>query len=321
MITVETLFKDARERLQLTLITEHGDLSRKIVEADIHRPGLALAGFVELFTYHRVQVLGNTEIYYMRKLSPAKLQTSLEKFFSFDIPCVIITNKNDLPKNLTELANQRKICVFSSPLATTKFGHLLGEYLDEKFAPSSNVHGSLVDVYGVGLLFTGRSGIGKSEIALDLVERGHRLVADDVVNITHRAEGILIGTGRGDPIEHYIEIRGVGIIDIKRMFGIRAIRMQKRIEVEVQLVEWHENLDVDRLGVEEKVKEILDVKIPFVELPINPGKNITVIAEVIALNQLLKLDGYDAAREFSQKLLKKMMEKVKIREYLAHDFE
>jgi HPr kinase/phosphorylase len=185
------------------------------------------------------------------------------------------------------------------------------------------VHGSLVDVYGVGILLTGRSGIGKSEIALDLVERGHRLVADDVVMVTRKGEGILMGAGT-DLVKHFMEIRGLGLIDVRSMFGIRAIRFQKRIEVIIELGEWKQNEDYTRTGLENKTIGILDVEMPLVKLPIFPGKNVTVIAEVIALNYLLKHYGYDAAREFAKRLDSMIGQKRKggrVIDYFEHDFE
>jgi HPr kinase/phosphorylase len=182
----------------------------------------------------------------------------------------------------------------------------------------------MVDVYGIGMLFTGRSGIGKSEIALDLVERGHRLVADDVVNISRKAEGILIATA-SDVLQHHMEIRGLGIVDVRRVFGIRAIRVQKRVEVVVQLEEWDDSVDYERLGIDESITKILDVEIPLVKLPIFPGKNITVIAEVVALNQLLKIYGHHPAKEFNEHLIKKIQEKGAVKKYLEdyldRDFE
>jgi len=321
-LTVRQMYEDNRKTLKLEVINSESGFSRPIRDQDLHRPGLALGGFVEVFTYQRIQILGNTEIAYLNTLSPTARRVSIEKVLSFDIPCMIVTDSNVPPKELVEIADRRGITLFQTPYSTTKVIHLLGEYLDDKFAPRTTVHGSLVDVYGIGLLFTGRSGIGKSEIALDLVERGHRLVADDVVNITRRATDILIGSG-SEMLQHHMEVRGLGIIDVRSLFGIRSVRLQKRIEVEVQLEEWDNAQDYERLGLDEEYKEILGVPIPTVKLPIFPGKNITVIAEVIALNQLLKIYGYHPAREFNKRLIERIQEKktAKTKEYLEHDFE
>ncbi len=192
-----------------------------------------------------------------------------------------------------------------SELNTTKFTHLLHFYLDDVFAPQVTLHGTLVDVHGVGLLFTGRSAIGKSEVGLDLVERGHRLVADDAVIITRKVQGILVGCSPA-VLQDHMEIRGIGILHIKRMFGVRGTRRQKRIEVVVHLVEWEEDFEYERVGLEEKWRTILGVEIPEVAVPLFPGKNITVIVEAIALDYLLRVEGFHAAREFNDRLLAKM---------------
>ena len=236
-LQVGALFQDLQERLSLTLLNTPRGLVRDITQKDLHRPGLALAGFLELFAFDRVQVLGNTEIRYLNSLSHEQRAESVEKILRFDIPCFVVTNSNSGPPELLELADRGGISVFATPLSTTELAHLLSGYLDHKFAPSMVVHGSLVDVYGTGLLFTGRSGIGKSEVALDLVERGHRLVSDDVVTLTRTADNVIMGQG-SELLKHFMEIRGVGIVDIARMFGVRAIRLQKRVETEVELVDW-----------------------------------------------------------------------------------
>jgi len=323
-LTVKALYEDNRQRLQLKLLNDNASFSRIIEEGDLHRPGLALAGFVKVFTYKRVQILGNTEIDYLNTLSEARRRKALETLLSFELPCIILTENNDPPPLLMEIAERQGISVFQTPFKTSKLMHLLSDYMDDKFAPTITVHGSLVDVYGIGVLFTGRSGIGKSEIALDLVERGHRLVADDVVNISRKAGGVLIGTG-SELLQHHMEIRGLGIIDVQSIFGIRAIRLQKRVEVEVQLEVWDDARDYERIGLDEETTTILDVEIPVVKLPIFPGKNITVIAEVIALNQLLKIYGHHPARDFNERLIRKIQQNVSeqgyLRDYLDRDFE
>jgi len=308
-ITVRSFYRENKERLKLSLMSSENGFSRRITKSDIHRPGLALAGFVDLFTYDRVQIIGNTEIKYLHTLSEEQLLISIDRFIEFEIPCIIVTNGNALPPYFVQAAIRRYISIFGTPLSTTTLNHLMGDYLDMKFAPTISMHGSLVDVYGVGLLFTGRSGIGKSEVALDLIERGHRLVADDVVMITRTADDILTGKGT-DLAEHHIELRGLGIIDIKKIFGIRGVRLRKRIEVEVNLVDWDSKITFERTGLQESTETILDVMIPKIILPINPGKNMTVITETIAMNQLLKLHGYHAAKEFNRKLKEFMKDKV-----------
>ncbi len=307
-ITVRDLFKANKTRLKLKLLCAENGLNRKIISSELHRPGLALSGYVDLFTWDRVQILGNTEMSYLEKLSAQELKKSIDRVMEFEIPLIIITSGNKAPSYFLKVAAQRNISIISSPLSTTRFTHLIGGFLSSTFAPEASMHGSLVDVYGIGILFTGRSGIGKSEIALDLIERGHRLVADDLVIVKRKSENMLIGYGK-DQNEHMMEIRGIGLIDIKQVFGIRGIRQQKRVEVQVRLVDWNKDMDYERLGLEESNVDILGVDISTIVLPINPGKNITVISEVIALNHLLKTYGYHGAREFNDRLRKKMIRK------------
>ncbi|MCB9366985.1 MAG: HPr(Ser) kinase/phosphatase [Calditrichaeota bacterium] len=320
LLQVSVFYQDNQDRLKLKLRNSPRGLTREIGQKEIHRPGLALAGFIELFTFDRVQILGNTEMKYLHSLSAEDLKKSLSRFFEFEIPCLIITNENPVLADLAAAADAVGIAVFTSPLTTTEATHLLSDYLDQKFAPSMAIHASLVDVYGTGLIFTGRSGIGKSEVALDLVERGHRLVSDDIVTLTRTAENVLMGHGR-EFLKHYMEIRGVGIIDVAAMFGVRAVRQQKRVETEVELVEWRSDMNYDRTGLDENHKEYLGVKIPHVVLPIYPGKNITVIAEAIALNLHLKVYGFHPAREFSRALTEVMDNQSRLQSYLEKDFE
>ncbi len=291
----------------------------------MHRPGLALAGYVQLFRYDRVQIFGNTEMRYLEQLSAEQRNRTLETLLAFDIPCIVVTNDNAVDDFMLRKAEERKIPVLQTPFETTKFIYFLSDFLDDQFSPQTVVHGSLVDVYGVGLLLTGRSGIGKSEIALDLVERGHRLVADDVVMVTRKGEGILMGAGT-DLVKHFMEIRGLGLIDVRSMFGIRAIRFQKRVELIIELMEWRPDEEYTRTGLDDQHSAMLDVQIPKVALPIFPGKNVTVICEVIALNYLLKHYGYDAAKEFTKRLEAVITEKSKhigerAIDYFEHDFE
>jgi HPr kinase/phosphorylase len=301
-ITVSKLFEDRHYDLQLEVLSDSLDSKREITVSDVNRPGLAFAGFVENFLDERIQILGQTEVLYLNRLSSKQKRESIGRIFRFTLPCIIVAKGLDVPAELLELANKHGVPVLRTPFSTTPFIHELTAYLDVVFAPGAVVHGSLVDVYGVGLLFTGRSSVGKSECALDLVERGHRLVADDVVNVTRRHEKFLIGTS-SEILRHRIEIRGLGIIDVRSIFGIRSVRLQKRVEVEVKLQDWNETDDYERIGLEDRMTQILGVEIPIVTVPIVPGKNITVIAEVIALNHLVKAYGYHPAREFDEKLM------------------
>ncbi len=324
-ISVGFFFERNKERLRLTSRNGEVGFANKITDKNIHRPGLALAGYVELFTYHRIQVFGNTEIKYLEHLKQEERIRSFGTIFQFPIPCIIITNNNEVDRALVELATDHNCPVFQTPFETTKLVYFVSDFLDDQFSPQTVVHGSFVDVYGIGVLLMGRSGIGKSEIALDLVERGHRLVADDVVMITQKGEGILMGSGT-ELVKHFMEIRGLGLLDIRSMFGIRAIRFQKRVEVVVELQEQTHDKEYTRTGLDDQSVVILDVELPLVKLPIFPGKNITVIAEVIALNYLLKHYGYDAAKEFTRRLDSVLHEKTKqtgrrVIDYFEHDFE
>jgi HPr kinase/phosphorylase len=304
-ITIARFYDEKREDFKLELLTESLESKREITTSDVNRPGLAFAGFVENFLHERVQVLGQTELLYLSTLPTEKRKEAIGRVFKFALPCIIVAKGLEAPLELLELGNQHSVPVLRTPLSTTPFIRDLTAYLDEVFAPRTVVHGSLVDVYGLGLLFTGRSSIGKSECALDLVERGHRLVADDVVNVIRRYGNFLIGIS-SEILRHRIEIRGLGIIDVRSIFGIRSVRLQKRIEVEVRLQDWNDADDYDRVGLEDRMTKILDVEIPIVTVPIVPGKNITVIAEVIALNHLVKIYGYHPAKEFNEKLMQAM---------------
>ena len=324
-ITVGFLYEANRERLRLTPIAGDAGLSKEIRDKNVHRPGLALAGYVRLFRYDRVQIFGNTEMRYLEQLTPEGRVEALERIFQFDMPCIIVTGDNQIDEDFRKIAERSGTPLFLSSLETTKFIYFLGDFLDDQFAPQCSIHASFVDVYGVGLLLIGRSGIGKSEIALDLVERGHRLVADDVVMITRKGEGILMGAG-SELVKHFMEIRGLGLIDVRSMFGIRAIRFQKRVEVVIELMDWNENQEYTRTGLDNDTTTIMDVAIQSVELPIFPGKNVTVICEVIALNYLLKHYGYDAAREFTRRLDNVISRKTRQMDdraidYFEHDFE
>lgn len=307
-LTVAEFFEATRERLGLQLLSQSLHSRSRLVNDMINRPQLALTGFLENFLWDRPQILGETEIRYLESLGEQERGKALSQVMAFAIPCMVVTKGLTPPAGMVALASQNEIPLFASAMDTTHFQHEVTAYLEDTFAPSTTVHASLVDVYGVGLLFTGRSSIGKSETALDLIERGHRLVADDIVTIRQRHANILIGSGN-ELLRHCIEIRGIGIIDVQSIFGIRAIRGFKRVEVEVNLHEWDDGENYERLGIEEQHTTILGVRIPLVSIPIFPGKNVTVIAEAVALNYLVKAYGYHPAQRFSQNLLETIRRK------------
>jgi HPr kinase/phosphorylase len=319
-LSVKEFFERTRELLSLEMVNDVFEGQLPITVKDVHRPGLALAGFMQNYLNERVQILGETEILYINTRSASDRKKAIERLFSHPLVCIIVTRNQEVPEQLLKCTIKYKVPLLRTTMLTTPFIHELTKYLDDVFAPTDSLHATLVDVYGVGLLFTGRSGIGKSEIALDLVERGHRLVADDTVQVIRRAGDVLIGRGH-EHLKHFMEIRGVGIINVQDVFGIRAIRIQKRIEVEVNLQEWDERKEWEREGLADRETTILGVKIPQVVIPLYPGKNITVISEVIALNHMLKVYGIDAAARFNKMLIDVMKSDTRTRHYLRSDIE
>lgn len=278
-----------------------------IVEPDLHRPGLALSGFTQVFSHRRVQIVGNTEWCYLDSLSSDERRKALRRLAPTPSPLWIFTHGNPVHPEVLEEAHSQGATVTSCKRPTLEIMEHLREILEEHFAPFATVHASLVDVYGIGLLYVGKSGVGKSEAVLDLVERGHRLVADDVVYLARRGTDI-IGTGN-ELLGQHMEIRGVGIIDVASLFGIRAIRQSKRIEMVVELRIWQEGDTYDRTGLSTYTCNLMGVEVPRTIIPLSPGKNITVIGEVIAMNTLLKLNGKDPARTFNERLIQLMNEK------------
>jgi HPr kinase/phosphorylase len=328
-ISVKDFFEKNKDRIRLKAANKVDLADKEITDKNLHRPGLALAGFVGLFTHNRIQIFGNTEINYLGTLSPSEQLNSLSRLLDFDIPCIIVTNANSLGDPLVALATEHNVPVFYTRFETTKAVYFIGDFLDDHFSPQTVLHGAFVDVYGIGVLFIGASGIGKSEIALDLIERGHRLVADDVVMLTRKGEGILMGSGT-DLVKHFMEVRGLGLIDIQSIFGVRAIRFQKRLEVVVHLEEWDDTQEYTRTGLDSHEINLLGVNVPHIRLPIFPGKNVTVISEVIALNYLLKHYGHDSAVEFSRRLKTLLERKANPKpnesadraiDWFEHDFE
>lgn len=317
--TVRQFLEDSGPEFGLELLTETDVGPIGITVPDVHRPAFALAGFMANYLHNRIQLLGETEILYLRSLLQEEQREAFARIFSEKLCCMIVTKGLDLPPDLLPMAEEHGVPVMRTGMSTTPFIHSLTSHLESVFAPSTTVHGSLVDVYGVGLFFTGRSGIGKSEIALDLVERGHRLVADDVVEIIRQGD-VLMGRGK-EHLRHYMEIRGIGIVNVMDLFGIRAVRIQKRIEVVVHLEDWDPTKDWDRVGLDDKSHEILGVGVRRVTIPIYPGKNITVISEAIALNHMLKVYGIDAAKRLDQTLMDMIESDRKTRRYLKFDTE
>ena len=302
-ITVGRLLEVKGEALGLELLTEGADLERIVSNPDVSSPGLGLAGYTDGFPRGRIQVFGATEMSYLDTLAPDLASERLRGVLAHEIPAVVVTRDLDVPPYFLTTAESFRVPVLRSTLVTGDFYRLIKPWFEDILAPTTTVHGSLADVYGVGLLFIGESGIGKSECVLDLVERGHRFVADDLVFVSRRGNDVLLG--RGHELQGFhMEIRGVGIIDIASMFGTRAVRYQKRVEVVVSLEAWDDTANYDRTGLNRGVETILGVDLPRVTIPLNPGKNLTVISEVIAMNQLLTYVGVDTAARFQERILR-----------------
>ena len=316
-ITVQRLFEDRGETLQLEILTSGVGLERRVLDSDLSSPGLALAGYTERFASERIQVFGETEIAYLEGLTPEERRDRIKGIFGFGIPAVFVTKALSVPDEVLEVAAECSIPILRSGLSTREFYRRIKPYLDAILAPRTNLHGSLADVYGVGLLFVGESGVGKSECVLDLVERGHRLVADDHIIVSRRGPDILLGQGH-QLQAHHMEIRGLGIIDIRNLFGIHATRQQKRIEVMVRLERWDGDGVYTRTGLETTEIDVLGIMVPQVTIPLNAGKNITVISEVVAMNHLLKYAGIDSAGAFNERLKEAMRP---VHEYFEQDYE
>jgi HPr kinase/phosphorylase len=301
-IKIASLLEDMAYGLKLTLVAGERGLSRRISSSRIQKPGLALTGFTEHLHSERVQVFGNTEVGYLRTLPEARQREVLKELFKTeDLACIVVTKNIDPPPSLVEACEEAGLALMRTPLMSSTFIVQVQACLDEALTATTSIHGVLMDVFGVGVLLLGKSGIGKSEIALDLVMRGHRLVADDIVDLSRRKNETLYGTG-STIIKHHMEIRGLGIINIKDLFGVSSVRDRKKIELVVELVEWDPHKEYDRLGVEEEKKTILDVAVPYAAVPVRPGRNMTTIIEVAARNHLLKLQGHHSAREFADRL-------------------
>jgi HPr kinase/phosphorylase len=290
--------------LNLHCIGGRKGLAREISIPDINRPGLALSGFYESFAYERIQLFGRGEVSYLRKLEMEKNIANIRQMFSYPIPCCIFTHKLTPNRDFFEEAEKARCPILQTDLTTTEFHVRLMRILQDIFAPKKSIHGVLVEVYGLGILILGDSGVGKSETALELIKHGHRLVADDVVEIRCVSGNVLIGAGANRIIGHHMEIRGLGIINITHLFGVGAIRDRKQVQLVVVLEEWDSKKNYDRLGVEETYMGLLGVNVPKLEIPVKPGRNIPIIIETAAMNERLKKMGYNSAKEFNQNILK-----------------
>ncbi len=289
------------EKLNLTVLSPTTREELNITSADLNRPGMQFCGFYEYFAFVRPQVVGKVEMTYLEWLEPDTRAKVLQTYMSYDLPCIIVCWGMVPPKELLQAAKERDIPVFQSQYKTTKFSLQAIMYLNRCLAPHETRHGVLVDVYGVGVLLTGESGVGKSEAALELVKRGHQLVADDVVDICRVADDRLIGEAP-EMVRHFMEIRGIGIIDIRAMYGVGSVVISKSIDMVIHMEKWDSSKEYDRLGLTEETVSILDVDIPYQIMPVRPGRNLAIISEVAARNLSLRRLGYSAAHELDRRL-------------------
>ena len=310
-LTVGSLLKEQGDQLKLELITGEKSLQRQIAVSELNRPGLALIGFSEGFRAERIQIIGAGEQAYCLKAPSQGLSESLARMLSFeDLPCLIMSQnlKMKTPAALMQACRRTGVPLLRSALDTATLVGELSEFLESRLAPRTTVHGVLVDVYGLGVLIQGEAGIGKSECALELLKRGHILVADDAVEIQHRRGGILRGYCP-EPLKHYMEVRGLGVIDVKLLFGIGSILDRTRVELAIRLEPWNAGRQYDRSGLGAEHATILDVDVPLIRIPVSPGRNLAVLIEVAALNQRLRSKGYFSAESFNEKLIARMKAK------------
>ena len=302
MIQVESIRQ--QENLHLTLVCGEEGLTREIKKADLNRPGLELAGCVEFFDPDRIQIFGGGEMHFLYENGDDfSVADILAKIFSAGVPCAIITNDLPASDDMIEHARRNQVALLQTPLSTTRFYKRIYEFLEHYFSPSTLVHGTLVDILGMGVLLLGDSGVGKSECALELVSKGHSLVADDVVRVVCLGDRILNGSCP-HLIRHYIEVRGLGIVDLSKLYGIRAIRKEKSIDLVITLQDWKPETYVERVGIDRQLYELLGVELPHLTIPVKPGRNISTIVEVGARDQRLKLLGINSAMEFNDRLMK-----------------
>jgi len=287
--------------LDLNVIYQPKDKEFFVHSQDVNRTGLALAGYFEYFSFDRIQIIGKGEYTYFKNIDKERRREILDKLFSYDIPALIITRGLEVDEDIIEAAKRHGRVLISSEKNTTRFINMISNYLDHRLAPRITIHGVLVDVYGIGVLIKGESSIGKSETALELIQKGHRLVADDAVEIIKLDDDRLVGQAP-ELLRHYMEIRGIGIIDVRSLYGVGAVKNMKEISLILQLENWNQEKYYDRLGLDKEYEKILDKEIEKLVVPVKPGRNTAMIVEVAAMNHRQKIMGYDSAVEFTKKL-------------------
>ena len=307
-VTVGQLFKDHGATLEMKLLTGERGLDRVIREPTVNRPGLALSGFTRYFAYKRMQVMGHAEVYYLREQRQEDREARYAYLFAYKIPCVVFSRNLKPDREFLMAAEQSNVPVFQTPLVTMKFINKATIELEMMFAPRTSEHGCMIDILGIGVIIKGESGIGKSEAVLALIERGYSLVADDVVRGT-LVDGRDVMCTSAELTRDHMEVRGIGIINVAQMFGVKAIRKEKNLDLIVTLKPWEEVQDVDRLGMEQEFVKVLGVDIPHVVIPVRPGRDIARLIEVAAFQAKLRKSGYNAAEELNKRLLAQMAEK------------
>ena len=303
-ITVSNFFESHREELSLRLISSGEGLDRHIRQPAINRPGLALADFFNYFAEKRVQIIGNSEQAYLEQLLPEIRQQRFEKLCRQEIPCLVMARQNDLAPDLLQIAENHGVPVLSSPLVTMKFINKATLCLEKDFSASISLHGCMMDIRGIGVLIMGKSGSGKSETAIGLLERGGALVADDLVRVKSINDRPTAMAPEGS--QGYLEMRGIGIINVGNLYGLGAIRPEKRLDLVVTLTSQADLNEVDRLGITRETMDVLGYQIPHVEIPVAPGRDTARLIDVAALEHQLRLLGYDMAEEFNQRLMERM---------------
>jgi HPr kinase/phosphorylase len=312
-LTVRQILEAADEALDLHLIAGEGGLDNPVKSSELNRPGLAFAGFLEVFSNDRIQIIGNTELAYLLNLDEDERLRRMRRICRFKVPCFIMTATYPVPPELIEVADRRKVPVLTTSLPTSAFVGRFIHLLEHEFMPSMTIHGVLMDAFGMGVLILGASGVGKSEAGLELIHRGHRLVADDVVVLRRQSKTMVLGSS--SPVtRHHMEVRGLGIINVESLFGAGAVVDEKEVDLIVWLEKWQSDKEYDRLGIEQQTILIFDVEVPEYVIPVEPGRNVSILIEVAAMNQRLKNTGFNPARSLNEQLIERMQDHAAIEE-------
>lgn len=304
-ISMRRIIEKKGSEWKLEMLTSEAGLDNTFATSELNRPGLALTGYYEVFSADRVQILGLTEISYLHSLKARDRRRRLERIFEFYIPAVILTTSLEAPDDLVDIAEENRVPVMRTPLLTSNFSGHLSHFLERELAPSWAIHGVMMDIFGMGVLMQGRSGVGKSECALELIERGHRLVADDIVILRRVGNENLVGTC-SDRLRYHMEIRGIGIIDIESLYGVRSIRKEETVSLLIRLERWDPKKDYERLGIKQQHFNLFDCRLPEYTLPVEPGRNISILVEVAALMQRLRNQGINPAAKLNEQIMATM---------------